>query len=61
MFSADVKFSGFSVQEMAIKFGQLCVLAVGAFVVFIYFMPNSRKQAQNYARTRFWYSDIVLA
>jgi hypothetical protein len=42
VFSPDLEFSGFSVQEMAIKFGQICVLAVFALVVFIYLLLNHK-------------------
>lgn len=41
-FSSDVKFSGFSVQEMATKFGQLSLLATVAFIVFIYLLLNHK-------------------
>ena len=43
VFSSDIKFSGFSVEEMAIKFGQICVLAVIMLVIFIYFLLNHKK------------------
>jgi len=42
VFSPDVKFSGFSVQEMATKFGQVCLLATVAFMVFIYLLLNHK-------------------
>ena len=43
VFSSDLKFSGFSVQEMAIKFGQICTLVVIAIIVFIYFLLSRKK------------------
>jgi len=43
VFSSDIKFSGFSVEEMAIKFGQICVLAVMMLLIFIYFFLNHKK------------------
>ena len=43
-FSSNIEFSGFSVQEMAIKFGQICVLAVIALTVFIYLLLNHKKK-----------------
>ena len=43
VFSSDIKFSGFSVEEMAIKFGQICVLAVMMLLIFIYFLLNHKK------------------
>jgi hypothetical protein len=42
--SSNIEFSGFSVQEMAIKFGQICVLAVIALMVFIYLLLNHKKK-----------------
>jgi uncharacterized protein (TIRG00374 family) len=42
-FSSSIEFSGFSVQEMAIKFGQICVLAVIFLMVFIYLLLNHKK------------------
>ena len=56
VFSADVKFSGLSVQEMAIKFGQICVLAVGAFVVFIYLLLNHKKMVMKLIH---WFTDFM--
>jgi uncharacterized membrane protein YbhN (UPF0104 family) len=44
VFSSDLEFSGFSVKEMAIKFGQICVLAVVVLVVFIYLLLNHKKK-----------------
>lgn len=38
VFSDSLEFSGFSVQEMAIRFGQICILVVAALVVFIYLL-----------------------
>jgi uncharacterized membrane protein YbhN (UPF0104 family) len=43
-FSSNIEFSGFSIQEMAIKFGQICVLAVIALMVFIYLLLNHKKK-----------------
>ncbi|MBT6296807.1 MAG: flippase-like domain-containing protein [Nitrospina sp.] len=43
-FSSNIKFSGFSVQEMAIKFGQICVLAVILIILFIYLLLNHKKK-----------------
>ena len=43
-FSSNIEFSGFSVQEMAIKFGQICVLGVIALMVFIYLLLNHKKK-----------------
>ena len=43
-FSSNIEFSGFSVQEMAIKFGQICVLGVIALIVFIYLLLNHKKK-----------------
>ena len=43
-FSSNIEFSGFSVQEMAIKFGQICVLAVILIIVFIYLLLNHKKK-----------------
>ena len=42
VFSSNVKFSGFSVQEMAVKFGQLSLLVTIAFVAFIYLLLNHK-------------------
>lgn len=42
-FSSDIEFSGFSVQAMAIKFGQVCLLATVAFMVFIYLLLNHKQ------------------
>lgn len=44
VFSSNIEFSGFSVQEMAIKFGQICVLAVIALMVFIYLLLNHKEK-----------------
>jgi len=44
VFPSNIEFSGFSVQEMAIKFGQICVLAVIALMVFIYLLLNHKKK-----------------
>ncbi len=38
VFSVNLEFSGFSVQEMAIRFSQICILVVVALVVFIYLL-----------------------
>ena len=43
VFSSDLEFSGFSVQEMAIKFGQICALVAVALAVFIYFLLSRKK------------------
>jgi glycosyltransferase 2 family protein len=43
-FSSNIKFSGLSVQEMAIKFGQICALAVIVLIVFIYSLLNHKKK-----------------
>ena len=43
-FSSNIEFSGFSVQEMAIKFGQICVLVVIVLMVFIYLLLNHKKK-----------------
>ncbi len=43
VFASDLKFSGFSVQEMAIQFGQFCALAVVALIAFIYFLLNYKE------------------
>ena len=43
-FSSNIEFSGFSVQEMAIKFGQICVLGVIALIVFIYLLINHKQK-----------------
>jgi uncharacterized protein (TIRG00374 family) len=43
-FSSNIEFSGFSVQEMAIKFGQICVLAVIFIIFFIYLLLNHKKK-----------------
>jgi glycosyltransferase 2 family protein len=43
-FSSSIEFSGFSVQEMAIKFGQICVLAVIGLIIFIYLLLNHKKK-----------------
>ncbi len=43
-FSSNIEFSGFSVQEMAIKFGQICVLGVIALMVFIYLLLNHKEK-----------------
>jgi uncharacterized protein (TIRG00374 family) len=42
-FSSSIEFSGFSVQEMAKKFGQICVLAVIVLIAFIYLLLNHKK------------------
>ena len=42
VFSSDVEFSGFSVQEMAVKFGQLSLLVTCVFLVFIYLLLNHK-------------------
>ena len=44
VFSSDIEFSGFSVEEMAIRFGQICVLVVIMLVVLIYFLLNHKKK-----------------
>ena len=44
VFPSNIEFSGFSVQEMAIKFGQVCVLAVITLTVFIYLLLNHKKK-----------------
>ncbi|MBT3517620.1 MAG: flippase-like domain-containing protein [Nitrospina sp.] len=41
-FSSSIEFSGFSVQEMAIKFGQIGLLAVIFLMVFIYLLLNHK-------------------
>ena len=43
-FPSGIEFSGISIQEMAIKFGQICVLAVIALVVFMYLLLNHKKK-----------------
>jgi len=43
-FSSNIEFSGFSLQEMAIKFGQICVLAVIVLIFFIYLLLNHKKK-----------------
>jgi hypothetical protein len=43
-FSPDIEFSGFSVQKMAVKFGQLSMLATVIFLVFIYLLLNHREK-----------------
>ena len=42
VFSSDIEFSGFSVQDMAIKFGQICMLATMTFLAFIYLLLNHK-------------------
>lgn len=42
VFSPDIEFSGFSVQEMAIKFGQISLLVTVTFGVFIYLLLNHK-------------------
>ena len=42
VFSPDIEFSGFFVQDMAIKFGQFCVLATLILVAFIYLLLNHK-------------------
>jgi len=43
VFSSDVEFfSGFSMQDMTIKFGQICLLATVGLVVFIYLLLNHK-------------------
>ena len=43
-FSSNIEFSGFSVQEMAIKFSQICVLAVITLMIFIYLLLNHKEK-----------------
>jgi len=47
VFSSDIEFSGFSVQEMAIKFGQACLLVIVAFIVFIYLLLKHKSILMN--------------
>jgi glycosyltransferase 2 family protein len=42
--SSNIEFSGFSVQEMAMKFSQICFLAVIALIIFIYLLLNHKKK-----------------
>ena len=42
VFSSDIEFSGFSIQGMAIKFGQLSLLVTLVLIVFIYLMVNHK-------------------
>ena len=43
VFSSDIKFSGFSVQEMAVKFGQLSLLVTVILMLFIYLLINHKQ------------------
>jgi len=44
VFSSEIKFSGISVQTMAIKFGQICLTAIGALMVFIYLLLRHKEK-----------------
>jgi len=50
VFSSNVEFSGFSVQTMAVKFGQVCLIAAGAFAVFIYGLLNHKEKLMRLVR-----------
>ena len=56
VFSSNIEFSGFSVQEMAIKFGQICVLAVILIIVFIYLLLNHKKKMMKIVG---WFLDFM--
>jgi len=56
VFSPDLEFSGFSVQEMAIKFGQICALVAVALAVFIYFLLTRKKVVM---RLVFWSTSFM--
>jgi glycosyltransferase 2 family protein len=56
LFSSDLEFSGFSIQVMAIKFGQICALVVVALVAFIYFLLNHKKKVM---RLAFWLTSFM--
>jgi len=56
VFSSDLEFSGFSVQEMAIKFGQICTLVVIAIIVFIYFLLSHKKIVMKLVR---WFTSFM--
>ena len=40
--SSEIQFSGFSIQEMAVKFGQVCLLAISVLVIFIYLLLSHK-------------------
>jgi hypothetical protein len=50
VFSSNIEFSGFSVQAMAIKFGQVCLVAAVAFAVFIYGLLNYKEKLMRLVR-----------
>ena len=43
-FTYGIKFSGFSIQDMAIKFGQICLLSMATLIMFIYLLLNHKKK-----------------
>ena len=56
VFSADLEFSGFSVQEMAIRFGQICILVVVALVIFIYLLLYQKEKIMKLVD---WFLDFM--
>ena len=56
VFSSDAKFSGFSVQEIAIKFGQISALVVVVLVVFIYVLLSRKKMIMKLV---YWFTSFM--
>jgi hypothetical protein len=56
VFSSDAEFSGFSVQEIAIKFGQISALAVVVLVVFIYVLLSRKKMIMKLV---YWFTSFM--
>ena len=56
VFSSDLQFSGFSVQEMAIQFGQFCAVAVVALIVFIYSLLSHKKMVMKLV---YWFTSFM--
>ena len=56
MFSSDIKFSGLSIQEMAVTFGQVGLFAVIFLLVFIYVLLNHKK---NLMKLVHWFTSFM--
>jgi len=56
IFSSDIKFSGLSIQEMAITFGQVGLFAVIFLLVFIYLLLNHKK---NLMKLVHWFTSFM--
>jgi uncharacterized protein (TIRG00374 family) len=56
VFSSDIKFSGLSIQELAITFGQVGLFAVIFLLVFIYVLLNHKK---NLIKLVNWFTNFI--